>query len=86
MLTELTSDQRELLDRLVEVYPRALHWVPEREPPVLEVVRPLIEAGAVTRDELIVKGERLTAYRLSAKMVAQFIRTAADNAADAELN
>jgi hypothetical protein len=48
-----------LLDRLVELYPAAAAYEVERDPPVHQVAKPLIEEGAVERDEVEDRGQRL---------------------------
>lgn len=94
-MEKLTKDQEGFLDRLLAVYPGAAGYGPDHDPRVHDVAAPLVEGGWVERfddqladDEGVTQalGEGTIAYRLSAGMVEQFKRTAAEKAKGAGLN
>jgi hypothetical protein len=50
--SEITEDEAELVNRLIEAYPAALSYTPDRDPPVHQLAMQLIEEGRITRQVL----------------------------------
>jgi hypothetical protein len=93
-VTELTEDEAELVNRLIEAYPAALSYEPDRDPPVHAIAKEVIEEGRVERKE-IDDGDPetgapidgiLIAYRLTDEHAEEIRRSAAEKAKGAGWN
>ena len=95
VLSELTEQEAELVNRLIEAYPAALSYTPDRDPPVHEVARELIEEAGVERKQIDdaqdpVTGdpveETVIAYRLTDEQAEEIRRVAAEKQEGAQWN
>ena len=84
--SELTEREAELVNRLIKLYPAAGFYVPDRDPPVYEIAKELIEEGRVERKVDDPEGGTMISYRLTNDYAEEIRRSAAAQAERARWN
>lgn len=94
-LSELSEDEAGLVNRAIEAYPAALSYTLDRDPPVFETARGLIEEGRVERIEVDDAEDPVTgnpvegvmiSYRLTDAQAEEIRRVAAAKQEGAQWN
>jgi hypothetical protein len=83
---ELTENEAELVNRLIEVYPAGLGYTLDREPPMRELSAELVAKGRVERKQITEGDLTFVSYRLTDEHAEEIRRVAAERAENAGWN